>query len=123
MKVKLDENLPRALAELLRANGHDTSTVAEENLRGAADPSILRRATSEGRLLMTFDTDFADIREYPPVTHRGITAFRLHDQRWAMLRHPAQRLLESGLLDALRGGLAVADETRVRIRAGRTRQE
>jgi hypothetical protein len=42
--------------------------------------------------------------------------FRLHDQRWAELEPPARRLIESGLLDRLQSGLAIVDESRVRIR-------
>ena len=34
MKVKLDENLPTALAELFRASGYDAMTVADEALGG-----------------------------------------------------------------------------------------
>jgi predicted nuclease of predicted toxin-antitoxin system len=116
MNFKLDENLPTALAELLRAGDHDVMTVAEEGLGGTADPKVLQVATSEGRTLLTFEFDFAHIRRYPVGSHGGIVVFRLHDQRWAVLERPARRLTESGLLDSLQSGLAVVDESRVRIR-------
>ncbi len=116
MKFKLDENLPTALAELLRAGGHDAMTVADEALGGSNDPTILQAATSEGRVLLTFDLDFADIRRYPIGSHAGIVVFRLHDQRWGVLERPALQLIESGLLDHLQSGLAIVDESRVRIR-------
>ena len=116
MKVKLDENMPMALAELLRSRGHDVSTVPEENLSGVEDSFILTRATEETRLLMTFDVDFGDIRSFPVGSHAGIVVFRLHDQRWAVLKEPAERLLTSGLLDRLQHGLAVVDESRIRMR-------
>lgn len=32
MRIKLDENIPRSLATLLRSGGHDVSTVQEGNL-------------------------------------------------------------------------------------------
>lgn len=119
MRIKLDENMPHALAELLRGAGHDVATVPEEALSGARDPSVLRCATAENRLLMTFDTDFGDIRHYPVGTHAGIVVFRVRDQRWAVLEGPARRLVGSGLLERLRGGLAVVDEVRARLRVGR----
>lgn len=84
MKIKLDENLPTALTELLRAAGHDAMTVADEALGGSKDPKVLEVATSEGRTLLTFDLDFADIRRYPVGSHAGIVVFRLHDQRWVL---------------------------------------
>ncbi len=116
MKFKLDENLPTALTELLRAAGHDVMTVADEALSGSNDPKVLQAAASEGRMLLTFDLDFADIRRYPIGSHAGIVVFRLRDQRWAALEQPARRLIESGLLDRLQSGLAIVDESRVRIR-------
>ena len=116
MKVKLDENLPTALAELFRTSGHDAMTVADEALGGSKDPEVLRVAISENRLLVTFDLDFADVRRYPIGSHAGIVVFRLHDQRWAVLEQPARRLVDSGLLSRLQGGLAIVDESRVRIR-------
>lgn len=34
MKIKLDENIPLAVAELLRSLGHDVDTVVSEGLTG-----------------------------------------------------------------------------------------
>jgi len=116
MKIKLDENMPLALARLLLAAGHDVETVMDENLVGATDELVLRKATAEGRILMTLDCDFADIRAYPIGTHAGIVVFRIPDQRWAVLRESAERLLAAGRLDHLSMGLAVVDQKRIRMR-------
>lgn len=123
MRIKLDENMPRALVSFLESAGHDVATVQGEGLSGADDPPVLKEATVEGRALLTFDTDFADIRDYPIGSHAGIVVFRLQDQRWSILKEPAQKLLQSGLLDRLKGGLAIVDETRIRIRSGRKNDE
>ena len=117
MKIKLDENMPLALAELLRFHGHDVSTVPEEHLSGAEDSVIVERATKEDRLLITFDLDFGDIRSYPIATHSGVVIFRLKDQRWAVLKNLVERLLASGQIDRLGPGLAIVDEDRIRIRS------
>jgi predicted nuclease of predicted toxin-antitoxin system len=119
MKIKLDENMPEAIADLLRSTGHDAVTVPQERLSGAEDSAVLKAAATEGRLLMTFDTDFADIRAYPPGTHAGIVVFRLPDHRWSALKEPAAMVLEQGVLERLRGGLAVVSDTRIRTRPGR----
>jgi predicted nuclease of predicted toxin-antitoxin system len=92
MKFKLDENLPADLAHWLREEGHDVADVVEEGLGGEEDPPVLKAATSEGRILLTFDLDFADIRHYPPGTHAGIVVFRLQDQRWKTLQVPVNRI-------------------------------
>lgn len=116
MKIKLDENLPQDLKSLLRSFGHDVADVPEENLAGAAEPRVLQAATTEARLLMTFDTDFADIRHYPLGSHNGIVVFRLVDQRWSALEGSVRKLLASMRLEDLAGGLAIVQEFRIRYR-------
>jgi predicted nuclease of predicted toxin-antitoxin system len=111
VKFKLDENMPADLEDRLRDDGHDAESVVGED-----DPPVLAAANAEGRILMTFDLDFADIRHYPPGTHAGIVVFRLEDQRWKTLEDPVDRLLASGSLATLDCGLAIVDETRVRYR-------
>jgi predicted nuclease of predicted toxin-antitoxin system len=123
VKVKLDENMPADLASKLRQDGHDVTDVVEEGLGGEDDPPVLKAATNEGRILMTFDLDFADIRHYPPGSHAGIVVFRLHDQRWSSLQGPVSRLLAAGSLDRLAHGLAIVDETRVRYKHARKKDD
>lgn len=120
MKVKLDENMPTAMVKLLREARHDAATVMDEGLSGADDGEVVKAATSESRILITFDADFGNIRTFPPGSHAGVVVFRLHDQRWAVLEEPARRMLKSGTLDRLQRGLAIIDESRIRI-GGRTR--
>ena len=119
MRIKLDENLPEGLADLLRSAKYDVATVLEENLSGAKDPVVTAAVKQEGRLFMTYDMDFADIRKYPPGSHAGIVVFRLQDQRWRVLEGPARRLVESRLLERLQGRLAIVDEVRIRTRSER----
>lgn len=46
--------------------GHDAHSVLDEDLRGAADPSIAKVCQDERRILITLDLDFAHIKNYPP---------------------------------------------------------
>ncbi len=108
--------LPADLAPHLREAGHDVADVVGEGLGGEDDRPVLAAATAEGRVLLTFDLDFADVRHYPPDTHAGIIVFRLHDQRWATLKGPVDRLLAAGKLEDLERGLAIVDESRVRCK-------
>lgn len=62
MEFKVDENLPTEVADLLRQVGYDAVTVLEEHLGGASDSDIVSVCQKEGRILITLDTDFADIR-------------------------------------------------------------
>jgi predicted nuclease of predicted toxin-antitoxin system len=77
MRLLADENIPRAVVDALREAGHDVSWITKDDA-GAADLGILRRASTEERLLVTFDTDFGTLavaRGAPAPS--GIVLFRL----------------------------------------------
>lgn len=77
MKIKLDENLPEALALRLAARGHDVETVRQEGLAGLDDPPVWNAAQREARFFITQDLDFSDARRFAPGTHTGIMLVRL----------------------------------------------
>src|SRR3972149_4234579 len=80
MKFKIDENLPTEIAEILRTAGYDALTVRDEAMMGEVDSQIMRICQHENRILVTIDTDFADIRSYPPRLLPGIMVLRLSRQ-------------------------------------------
>jgi predicted nuclease of predicted toxin-antitoxin system len=116
MKVKLDENLGRTPQRLLGQQGHDAENVYDEDLSGAPDPEVWEAAQEEGRLLVTLDTDFSDVRQHPPGTHGGILLLRPRSQGREAATALLRRVLDAHPLATLRGCLAVATEGRVRIR-------
>jgi predicted nuclease of predicted toxin-antitoxin system len=77
MKIKLDENLPHRLANLLQELGHDVHTLHDERLIGHADSEIWEAAQKESRFLITQDLDFSDTRRFAPGSHHGILLIRL----------------------------------------------
>ena len=76
MKIKVDENLLVSVADDLRAMGHDANTVDDEQLSGAADPTVIARATVAGRALLTLSKGLADVRAYPPSQYAGVILLR-----------------------------------------------
>jgi predicted nuclease of predicted toxin-antitoxin system len=66
LKLKIDENLPNGCAGILRGEGFEADTVTDERLTGAEDSAIAFKAQREGRVPITLDLDFANIRAYPP---------------------------------------------------------
>ena len=77
MKFKTDENLPIEAATTLREAGFDAETIWDEKLSGADDLVVETTSRNEGRILLTLDLDFANIRAYPPREHPGIIVLRL----------------------------------------------
>ena len=76
MLFKIDESMPTSLAPLLAGLGHDAHHVEDEGLRAKMDPIVAAAARAEGRILLTLDVEFADIRKYPPGSHPGVVLFR-----------------------------------------------
>ena len=62
MKFKIDGNLPVEVKDRLVAHGHDVHTVHEERLAGSQDSAIYQVSQMEGRIVVTLDLDFSDIR-------------------------------------------------------------
>lgn len=116
MKLKLDENIPELASVRGRELGHDVHTVADENLSGADDQTVLRAAVSESRILVTLDLDFADIRTYPPGTHAGIWVLRPAVQTFRAVTALMEAGLRLATSERAEGQLWVIDEKQVRIR-------
>jgi len=115
VRFKVDENLPVEVADLLRAAGHDALTVLEQLLGGAHDPKVIAVCAGEDRVLVTLDTDFADIQDYPPAEHPGIVVFRLGVQSKQHILHVAQRMIPLLRIEEVSHRLWVVDELRLRI--------
>lgn len=58
MKLLLDANLSPKVGRRLKEAGHDAIHVADIGLLTATDPTILRAAAKEERILLTADSDF-----------------------------------------------------------------
>ena len=76
MKFKLDENLPRRAAQVILERGHDAVMLLDQVDAGVSDSRVAELVRSEGRVLISLDLDFADIRTYPPEEHPGIVILR-----------------------------------------------
>ncbi|MGA2077527.1 MAG: DUF5615 family PIN-like protein [Terriglobia bacterium] len=77
MKLKLDENLGRQVAELFRVRGHDVRTVSEEQLCSGTDENLIQVWRAEGRCLVSLDLDFGNPLLFKPKEFAGIAVLRL----------------------------------------------
>ena len=115
MKIKLDENIPEDAATIFTSAGFQVSTVLDQGLGGKADPEVAAACKAESKVLITLDTDFANLSAYPPEDYSGIIVLRLANQAKPHVLSILARLLDSlGLqspLDEIRI-LAVAHQKR-----------
>ena len=116
MRLKLDENLPRDLADAFAERGYDVDTVLDEQLGGQADPVIVQAATDAGRMVITLDRGVGDIRTFPPGTHFGVVVLRPVSQDPVSIVALVDRLLDVHQFDEFEACVVIVEPQRVRVR-------
>ena len=116
MKIKLDENMPVDLADVLSRLGHDADTVPHEGLAGKDDAAVWDAAQSAGRLLVTQDLDFRDSPRFRPGTHHGLVLVRLKNAGRQQLIDRVATVFERETIDTWTACYVVVSHDRVRVR-------
>ena len=116
MKFKIDENLPLEAATALQTAGFAADTVWDERLSGAGDEVIAERARNEGRVLVTLDLDFANIRAYPPDRYTGIVVLRSKTQDTPTVVNYVRKLIGVLKNRSPVGELWIVQRDRIRFR-------
>src|SRR5439155_25610827 len=101
---------------LLRAAGHDVTTVLEEKFGGAADPKVAEVCRSETRALVTLDRGLGNIRAYPPTDYHGIVVLRPREQSVGAILALVETFVTLLETNSLAGALWIVDERRFRVR-------
>jgi len=115
-RLKVDEDLPPAIADLLTARGYDAVTVGVQGWQGMPDDELWGRIQAEGRWLVTADKEFADLRRYPPGSHAGIILLRSREESRRSYVEIAAIAIDRVTLDQVPGSVIVATPRRVRVR-------
>jgi len=116
MKFKIDENLPVEIAKILADEGHNAVTVGDQGLSGAKDSVLIEMCRGEDRVLITLDTDFSNIRAYPPEELAGIIVLKVKSQAKKHVVKVLLNIIPLFTRESLNQRLWIVEETRVRIR-------
>ena len=109
----MDECTGPAVAQWLLKNGHDVFSVYDE-AAGIGDEEVIRRAYTEGRILITNDKDFGEKVYRARRPHHGVVLLRLTDERSRRKIEVLRRLLER-YADRLEDQFVVVTEQHVRF--------
>lgn len=116
MQFKIDENLPLEIADLLVSASYDAKTVNDQQLQGIKDPILIDVCRTEHCVLVTLDTDFSDIRAYPPEEFTGIIVLRIGSQAKNHVIKVFRSIMPLIGREPLIQHLWIVEETKVRIR-------
>ena len=117
MHFKTDENLPVEVAALFREHGFDCVTAIDQGLASQPDARVSEVCSEEGRILVTLDLGFANIRAYPPAQFPGFIVFRLGMQDTPHLVEVAARLVRALDERPLQNELWIVEDDRIRRRS------
>jgi predicted nuclease of predicted toxin-antitoxin system len=116
MRIKVDEDLPRVVTQMLRAKGHDSVSVTEQAMGGAKDDALWDVVQAEERFLVTADKGFGDIRLRAPGTHSGILLLRPARDGIQPIIALMERVLAEYELETLQGTVTVVTPQGIRVR-------
>ena len=116
MRIKVDEDLPGEVVQLLQVSGHDAVSVIDQNMRGWKDDALWAAVQREARLLITADKGFADVRSHQPGTHAGVLLLRPDEDGIRPLIELLELILRAYDLGALAGTVAVVTPRGIRVR-------
>ncbi|MBA4311527.1 MAG: hypothetical protein C0417_02745 [Chlorobiaceae bacterium] len=117
MKFLLDQNISPKTTAYLCNLGHDAVDTRILKLGEASDEDLWKLSVSEKRILITFDLDFADVREYPHRFGPGIIVFRTRSTTSATVNSQLRYIFDHFSEQDLQGKLIIITENRIRFRS------
>jgi predicted nuclease of predicted toxin-antitoxin system len=116
LRFLIDNALSPILADGLRSAGHEAIHIRDYGMQSATDEAVLARAVTEGRILVSADTDFGTLLVLGQVKAPSVILFRRAPRK----PHAQLNLLLSNLpvlVEPLaKGSIVVLEQARIRIR-------
>jgi len=116
MKLLADVGISMATVHALRQQGHDIVHLREQGLQRLPDPEIMEKARAEGRIVLTFDLDFADLLALGVSDSPSVVIFRLRDETPASVNPRLLEVLDERSKELEKGALIVVEDSRYRMR-------
>ncbi len=113
--ILADENIVSAVVSRLRDDGWDVVWIAEV-APSIADPNVLARAVSDGRVLLTDDKDFGEMVVREGRAHRGVVLLRLAGMPVIERAELVSRMFASASAELVDAFTVVERDGRVRVR-------
>jgi len=116
MKFLLDQGTPRSMVVLLRQEGFDAVHTGEIDMARAEDAEILRRAETEGRVVVTLDADFHALLALSEAKHPSVIRIRIEGLRAREFAGLLRAVIAQCQPDLEAGAMVSVQEHQIRIR-------
>ena len=116
LRFVLDENQRPETLAFLQSLGYDVEYVPRIGLSGADDEIIAAYAKQTGRVIITFNFDFADMAQAFPHDVPGIIRLRLEPQTPEVINPRLQQLLAHHPPSRILGHLVTITRAKIRFR-------
>ena len=116
MKLLLDQGIPRSAAALLCQAGIDAVHTSEAGLAEAADEEIVRRASLEERVVVTFDADFHALLALSQAKKPSVIRIRIEGLRAEQVGRLLQDVIRQCQQDLVEGAMLSVQANRIRLR-------
>ena len=117
MRFLADMGVGLRVVRHLRAVGHDAVHLADQGLQRLPDRDIFAKAGIEGRIVLTFDLDFADIAAAAGAALPSVLIFRLSNARSDSVIARLKAALDAAGPMLLSGAIVAVEDHRIRIRS------
>ncbi len=116
MKFLADMGISQSSINWLRQNAYGAIHLREEGLHRITDAEIIKKATKEGRIILTCDLDFGDLMATSGEICPSVIIFRLQNERPENVNRRLEQVLKESS-DALeKGAIISVEEARHRVR-------
>lgn len=114
----LDENLSHESAEYLITLGYSAVSVNELSLNASTDEQLAKFAKQRKLVIVTLDTDFAEMYHFASNKKIGVILLRVNNQTVESVNDTLFRLHENNILTQsyLDKALVIIDDNKIRIR-------
>ena len=116
MKLKIDENIPNRIQNILIEAGFDTHSVFDESIQGTDDTTLIKLVSDEKRILVTLDLDFSNITIYPPNNYHGIIVLRPKSQDIKSISILVEKIIPMLKLETIKNHLWIVENDKIRIK-------
>ena len=118
IQLLVDENMPTSVIEWLRVRGLTARRVTELGLKGARDEKVAEYAIKNSMIILTLDTDFAQIYHDVFRGLLGIVVVRAKPPTAVNIIEMLDKTLKKITLDDLDKKLTIITERKVRMIVG-----